>query len=96
MFYYKIYGKIIYINIKMPLLTDLVHSSTYDIQVKVNYVNVVGDDIYIKEQLNQYDVKLGELALYHICPEKDIIVCMATNFESFFSTFLTFLFPFIF
>lgn len=87
MFLYYIYGKRVAINIELPLLKKIVDCSNFDLKVKVDYGEIAGETIIIKETNKVFSVLLGSLAHYFIDFSKDEIHCLTPNFESFFSTF---------
>lgn len=87
MFLYYIYGKRVAINIELPLLQKIVDCDNFDLKVKVDYENIAGETIIIKETDEGFSVLLGSLAHYFIDSSKYEIHCLAPNFESFFSTF---------
>lgn len=74
-------------NIKLPLLHDEFDSNDFDLKVYVDFGNIIGDTLSIKEKDSRYMVELGSVATYCIDSVKDVIICKAQNFESFFSTF---------
>lgn len=87
MYYYKIYGKTISSNVEMPLLNGISEFNTVDIQIMLEYENLYGNDIYINKKCHkEYEIKLGEFALYHINCNLNTIKCYAKNFSAFFST----------
>lgn len=75
------------INIKLKLLTQINSCSLCDLTVDVRYKNLDNNDVSIKSDGDRFDIKLGNLALYSIFPQKNAMSCIATNYESFFSTF---------
>lgn len=87
MFYYKIYGKIVGVNLKLTLLKMMEECNACDLYVDVSYESLEGENVYIKGDAYKFDIRLGSLALYRIFPEKNMISCTAQNYESFFSTF---------
>ncbi len=87
MFCYNLYGKLVIINIELPLLSNINDVNKFDLKVDVNFDNIIGDTVSIKKDDEQYLIKLGSLAIYHIDPTNNMITCKARDFESFFSTF---------
>ena len=87
MYCYNIYGKLVKVNIELPLLDRITSCSKNDIDVYVEYETLNGDDTYIREVDGSYVIKLGNLAHYKIDFRNNIVVCKAPNYESFFSTF---------
>lgn len=87
MFLYYIYGKRVAINIELPLFKKIVDCNNFDLKVKVDYREIAGETIIIKETDKGFTVLLGSLAHYFIDSSKNEIHCLTPNFESFFSTF---------
>lgn len=87
MFLYNIYGKNVLMNVELPLLLKSNDTHTYDLKVYVDFEEVDGEEISIKETNGCFEIFIGSLAYYFIDPRNDEIYCKAKNLESFFSTF---------
>lgn len=88
MFYYKIYGKSVAVNIELPLLTENYDfcSDKIDLEINVEFGEIKGDNIKIEEFDDNYKISLGSFSIYRIFPAQSKIMCVAKNFEAFFST----------
>ena len=87
MFCYYLYGKHVVINVELPLLCNIADYNKVDLTVHVDFDIITGETINIKKDYERYIIELGSLAYYCVDPTKNIIICKAANFESFFSTF---------
>lgn len=87
MFRYRLYGKYITTNVKLPLLNHIDNCGKCDLTLTVSFDNITGNTVSVKAEGPFYIVELSPLAVYHIDPTNNIISCKAQDFESFFSTF---------
>lgn len=86
MFFYEIYGKKTAVNVQLELLEQIPACNQWDLEIHTQYKEINGDEVYIRNKGNYYEVKLGMLAFYRVFPREHIISCVACDYDSFFST----------
>ena len=84
-YYYDVYGLCAKTNVPMPLLEEKIGVESQDIAITVSYGNIQPvDSIVIKKENDHYIINLGKYADYLIFTDR--IMCIAEDFDSFFST----------
>ncbi|MBE6798266.1 MAG: hypothetical protein E7525_00575 [Ruminococcaceae bacterium] len=86
MFYYIIYGKTVASSVNMPLLNEIDKPFNVDLQIHVEYKTITDENIGIIEHDDHFEINLIHLAKYCVFPERQLITCVAKDFEAFFST----------